>query len=389
MAVAEIVTIGTELLLGEIQDTNSRYIARALRDIGVDLYRLTTVGDNMKRITATLQEALMRADVVITTGGLGPTVDDPTRQAVADTFNVELVYKPELWEQILQRFHSFNRTPTENNKRQAYIPAIATAIRNDVGTAPAFSVELGYKTLISLPGVPREMEHIMKTFVVDYLKKRYKLEDEIILPWVIHTISMGESSIDEIIGDLEKLDNPTVGLLAHPGQTDVRVTAKARSTEEAQQMMLPVLREIHEKLEDSIFGENEDTIQSVVAAALSEHNQTLCVLEVGTDSQIYNALAEHLSSESLSGQLLDVDITHDTFKMLMYEYRDKKQADFVLAVKLTPKGEQRELYVALLDAQNLEEYSRIYSGPPGDAGRWALNVGLDQVRVKLNELKGK
>ena len=104
MAVAEIVTIGTELLLGEIQDTNSRYIARALRDIGVDLYRLATVGDNINRITATLQEALMRADIVITTGGLGPTVDDMTRQAVANTFNVDLIFKEELWEQPLERF---------------------------------------------------------------------------------------------------------------------------------------------------------------------------------------------------------------------------------------------------------------------------------------------
>jgi len=123
MAVAEIVTIGTELLLGEIQDTNSKYIARVLRDIGVDLYRLSTVGDNVQRITATLQEALMRADIVITTGGLGPTVDDPTRQAVANVFNVPLVYHEELWEQIQQRFSRYSQTPTENNKRQAYIPA--------------------------------------------------------------------------------------------------------------------------------------------------------------------------------------------------------------------------------------------------------------------------
>ena len=389
MAVAEIVTIGTELLLGEIQDTNSRYIARTLRDIGVDLYRLTTVGDNIKRITATLQEALMRADVVITTGGLGPTVDDPTRQAIADTFNVGLVYKEELWDQILQRFKYYDRIPTENNKRQAYIPANATAIRNDVGTAPAFSVELGVKTIIALPGVPREMEHIMKTYIVDYLKGRYHLEDEIILPWVLHTVSLGESSIDEIIGEMERLNNPTVGLLAHPGQTDVRVTAKAKSTEEAQQMMEPVLSEIREKLSDYIFGENQDTIQSVVASALLNQNQALCVLEVGTDALIHEALSDHLPSESLSGQLLDVDITHDTFKTLMHEYRDKKQANLVLGVMLTPHDEHQELYVALLDNQNLQEYQRIYSGPAGDAARWALNVSLDQIRTKLKKLKGK
>jgi len=388
MAVAEIVTIGTELLLGEIQDTNSRYIARALRDIGVDLYRLTTVGDNIKRISATLQEALMRADVVITTGGLGPTVDDPTRQAVADTFNVELVFKDELWDQILQRFTYYNRTPTENNKRQAYIPANAIAIRNEVGTAPAFAVELGVKTLIALPGVPREMEHIVDSFVVDYLKERYHLEDEIILPWVIHTVSLGESSIDEIIGEMEKLNNPTVGLLAHPGQTDVRVTAKARSTEEAQRMMEPVLQEIREKLAENIFGENEDTIQSVVAAELLGQNRTLCVLEVGTEALICDALSEHLSPESLFGQLLDIDITHETFKTLMHEYRDKKHADFVLGVMLTPKEENLELYVALLDTQNIQEYKRFYGGPSGDAGRWALNVGLDQIRTKLKKMKG-
>lgn len=388
MAVAEIVTIGTELLLGEIQDTNSRYIARALRDIGIDLYRLTTVGDNIKRITATLQEALMRADVVITTGGLGPTVDDPTRQAVADTFNVDLVYKQELWEQILERFSFYNRTPTENNKRQAYIPANAIAIRNDVGTAPAFAVELGVKTLIALPGVPREMEHIMNTFVVNYLKERYHLEDETILPWVIHTVSLGESSIDEIIGDMEKLNNPTVGLLAHPGQTDVRVTAKARSTEEAQRMMEPVLREIREKLTDYIFGENQDTIQSVVASDLQKQNQSLCVLEVGTDALIYNSLAEHLSPDLLSGQLLDIDVTHDTFKTLMHEYRDRKQANFVLGAMLTPHEQHLELFVALLEDQNIQEYQRLYGGPAGDAARWALNVGLDQIRTRLNKLKG-
>ena len=331
----------------------------------------------------------MRADVVITTGGLGPTVDDPTRQAIADTFNVGLVYKEELWDQILQRFKYYNRIPTENNKRQAYIPANATAIRNDVGTAPAFSVELGVKTIIALPGVPREMEHIMKTYIVDYLKGRYHLEDEIILPWVLHTVSLGESSIDEIIGEMERLNNPTVGLLAHPGQTDVRVTAKAKSTEEAQQMMEPVLSEIREKLSDYIFGENQDTIQSVVASALLNQNQALCVLEVGTDALIHEALSDHLPSESLSGQLLDVDITHDTFKTLMHEYRDKKQANLVLGVMLTPHDEHQELYVALLDNQNLQEYQRIYSGPAGDAARWALNVSLDQIRTKLKKLKGK
>jgi len=353
MAVAEIVTIGTELLLGEIQDTNSRFIARSLRDIGVDLYRLTTVGDNIQRITFTLQEALMRADVVITTGGLGPTVDDPTRQAVADVFNVPLVYHEELWDQILERFKFYKRTPTENNKRQAYIPANAIAIPNPVGTAPAFAVELGVKTIISLPGVPREMEYLMKTFVLDYLKERYKLRDEIILPWVVHTVSMGESSIDEIIGEMEKLNNPTVGLLANPGQTDVRVTAKASSADEAYRMIEPVLVEIRKKLSKHIYGENDDTIQSVVAGMLKEHNKRITVIESGTGAIVFNALSCHLDQQNLTGELLDVNINHETFKTLMQEYREKKQADLVLGLMLTSQDEEPELYIALLDHESI------------------------------------
>lgn len=385
MAVAEIVTIGTELLLGEIHDTNSKFIALALRNIGVDLYRLTTVGDNVQRITFTLLEAMMRADIVITTGGLGPTVDDPTRQAVSDAFNVPLVYKEELWEQILERFKLFHRTPSDNNKRQAFIPANAIPIRNDVGTAPAFAVELGVKTLISLPGVPREMEHLMNSFVVDYLKDRYNLQDEIILPWVVHTISLGESSIDEIIGDMEELSNPTVGLVAHPGQTDIRVTAKARSTEEAQQMMIPVLEEIKQKLGKFVFGENEDTIQSIVSALLQEEGVRITVIEAGTDAVVAKALSEHLSSEQLSSELLEVNISHSTFKSLMQEYRDQKQSDLVLGLMLNLQDDQQELFVALLDNETVTEYQRLYGGPAGDAKRWALNVSLDLVRNNFIE----
>ncbi len=385
MAIAEIVTIGTELLLGEIHDTNSKFIALALRNIGVDLYRLTTVGDNVQRITFTLLEAMMRADIVITTGGLGPTVDDPTRQAVSDAFNVPLVYKEELWEQILERFKLFHRTPSDNNKRQAFIPANAIPIRNDVGTAPAFAVELGVKTLISLPGVPREMEHLMNSFVVDYLKDRYNLQDEIILPWVVHTISLGESSIDEIIGDMEELSNPTVGLVAHPGQTDIRVTAKARSTEEAQQMMMPVLEEIKQKLGKFVFGENEDTIQSIVSALLQEEGVRITVIEAGTDAVVAKALSEHLSPEQLSSELLEVNISHSTFKSLMQEYRDQKQSDLVLGLMLNLQDDQQELFVALLDNETVTEYQRLYGGPTGDAKRWALNVSLDLVRNNFIE----
>ncbi len=136
MPTAEIITIGTELLLGEIVDTNSQFLARQLRDVGIDLFRITTVGDNVGRIAKAIQQALKRCDIVLTTGGLGPTVDDPTRDAVAQALGVPTEYHPELWSQIRDRFKRFGRIPTENNRRQAYIPQGAIPIENPVGTAP-------------------------------------------------------------------------------------------------------------------------------------------------------------------------------------------------------------------------------------------------------------
>ena len=155
MPTAEIITIGTELLLGETVDTNTRHIAQALRGLGVDLYRTQTVGDNAGRIAEAVGAALQRADIVITTGGLGPTVDDPTRQAIADAAGVTLEFHPELWEQIVARIARYGRTPTENQKRQAYIPQGGMVIENPVGTAPAFIVETP-SHLPSLSGKKRE-----------------------------------------------------------------------------------------------------------------------------------------------------------------------------------------------------------------------------------------
>ncbi len=380
MAVCEIVTIGTELLLGEIHDTNSRFIARSLRDIGVDLYRLTTVGDNQQRITATLLEALIRSDIVITTGGLGPTVDDPTRQAVANVFNVSLVYKEELWQEIVDRFAHYNRTPTENNRRQAYIPGNSIAISNPVGTAPAFYVELGGKTLISLPGVPREMEYLMNNFVVNYLKQRYDLRDEIILPWVIHTVSKGESAIDEIIGEMESLSNPTVGLLAKPGQTDIRVTAKAQSAAEAETMMEPVLQEIREKLKDFIYGENETTLEQAVAELLNQSHTRLSIIESGTNGEIFGKLKTHIPEGQITGDNVDIVFSGETLNLLLHEYQAQKNADMVLGVILSSENSDPHVRIALLSNGQVTEVNRLYGGPSGDALTWATNYALDMIR---------
>lgn len=254
MPTAEIIAIGTELLLGEIQDSNTRYLARILRGINIDLYRSTIIGDNGARISELIKEALSRSDIVITSGGLGPTVDDPTRLAVAKALDTELVFMPELWEQIVERFKRYKREPTENNRRQAYIPLGAIPVENLVGTAPAFIAERPeQKCIISLPGVPRELEYLLENEILPYLTQHYQLKG-IIKVLVVHTAGMGESLIDEQVADLELLSNPTVGLLAHPGQTDIRITAKAESEQMAKNMIKEVLESVTEKLGHNIYG---------------------------------------------------------------------------------------------------------------------------------------
>ena len=172
---AEIVSIGTELLLGEITDTNSVHIARSLRDVGISVYRMTTLGDNEARITEAIQHALARADVVITTGGLGPTVDDVTRQAAAAATARELVFHQSLLDDIAARFAGFRTNMTANNRRQAWLPQDAILLENPVGTAPCFIVEHGGGAVISLPGVPREMRFVLAQGVLPWLQRRYRL----------------------------------------------------------------------------------------------------------------------------------------------------------------------------------------------------------------------
>ena len=234
---AEIVTIGTELLLGKIVDTNAAYIARQLATIGLDLYYKTTVGDNEGRITLVLQQSLARSDVVITSGGLGPTVDDVTRQAVARAAGQELVLDEKLLAQIEARFARHGFTMSENNRRQAYIPQGAIPIENPVGTAPAFIVETEQGLIVSLPGVPRELKHLMETRVIPFLREKLQTGQLIIKSKTLRTCGIGESTVDSRIGDLMRSSNPTVGLAAHPGQTDVRITAKAENEAQADRLI--------------------------------------------------------------------------------------------------------------------------------------------------------
>jgi nicotinamide-nucleotide amidase len=379
MPVAEIIAIGTELLLGEIQDTNTQFLARAFRDAGIDLYRSTVIGDNTDRIARTIQESINRADIVITTGGLGPTVDDPTRQAVAIALGVQTEYRPELWEQIKARFQRFNRQATENNKRQAFIPAGSIPVENPVGTAPAFFSECAEKVIISLPGVPREMEFLVENKVLPYLREKYHLSGTI-KAHNIHTAGAGESQIDELIGDLEKLSNPTVGLLAHAGQIDIRVTAKANSFDEAETMMAPIIARIYERVGEHIYGMDDLSLENAVQKKLQENNAVLNINEQGLEGMLANRL-QHAGIEFYYPPKNGWDTTK-IVNNIGDDISSKKQHIQLTAI-FTPGTERQNLDLRILSDGKLYETNRSYGGPPLMGRTWAINTALDYLRRML------
>ena len=306
---AEIVMIGTELLLGEIVDTNANRLALALRDIGLDLYYKTTVGDNLARMTEVLNLALDRSDVIITSGGIGPTVDDVTRQAVADATGRKLVYSTELEAEIAARFSRFGRPMADNNKRQAYIPEGATPLTNPVGTAPCYLSEdvNGRGCIISLPGVPRELDHMMENTVIPLLIERMG-GIKVTRVRVLRTCAVGESNIDRGIGDLMTAGNPTVGLAAHVGQTDVRITAKADTEAEADTLVAGMEEKLRERLGVAVYGVGKVTVAEVVGDLLQKKSLKLGVVDTLTGGQLARDLIESGYSDLVTTDLAPANL---------------------------------------------------------------------------------
>jgi nicotinamide-nucleotide amidase len=378
MPTAEIITIGTELLLGETVDTNTRYIARSLRDKGIDLYRTSTIGDNIERIANIVREGMQRADIIITTGGLGPTIDDPTREAIAQGTGVTIEFQPELWVQIQERFERYGRKPTENNRRQAFIPKGAIAVENPVGTAPAFIVEENNKTIIALPGVPREMEYLMKHNVIPYLQERYDLRG-VIKTRVIHTSGAGESQIDEKIGDLEQLTNPTVGLAAHAGQVDVRITAKSSTEHEANQLIQNIESELRNRLGSWIYGADDDTLEKIAIDRVENLGWTICVVEAGMSGQLIHRMAR-VGGAFIGGEVLVASPSKDDLPTLVKETRNSKEASAGLGIIFVPGKVQQTIHIYLVTPESDRLITRTYGGPPQLAPIWGINICLDLIR---------
>ncbi|TLM99361.1 CinA family nicotinamide mononucleotide deamidase-related protein [bacterium] len=383
MPVAEIIAIGTELLLGEIQDTNTKHLARTLRDKGIDIYRATLVGDNSTRISNLILEAANRADIIITTGGLGPTVDDPTRDAAALAMGVQSHFNPELWGQIQARFQRMARIPTENNKRQAYLPDGAMVIENPVGTAPAFyGVVNNRSLLVCLPGVPREMEYLLENAVVPLLEIRFNLR-ETIRAVVLHCAGVGESQVDEWIGDLETCANPTVGLLAHPGIVDIRVTAKAESQAIADQMIAEMVQKVRERVGNIVYGQDADTLESAVTSLLLKNEFSLIIAGDGSQSTL---VARLLPPASTLIKIQDSKINpFERSVDLLRNSVAQAQNAIGLAIALTHSDSNRRnrLELAFVTPLEVITETRQYSGPEGNIPAWEVNYALNFLRINL------
>jgi competence/damage-inducible protein CinA-like protein len=376
MPSAEIITIGTEILLGEIVDTNTRYIARTLRGMGVDLYRTITIGDNVERIAEAIHNSMNRAEIVITTGGLGPTVDDPTREAVAKASGVDLEFREDLWEQVVGVISRYGRKPSENQKRQAFVPKGALAISNPVGTAPCFIVETERNAVVSLPGVPNEMEHILHESIIPYLQKRFEL-NEIIKIRVLHCSGLGEGMIDEKIADLETLRNPTVGLAAHTGVVDIRIAAKAKDEATADQMIANIEHQIDERLGDAVFGADEDKLEDVVLNTVAKRGWTLVGVESGLDGLLARKIPHTVSLSDLSPEAL---------LAALRAARADSNADAALGVAMVL--EERAAELALITPKGEKTHHITYGGPPRSLARWSVNLALDWLRRRAMDPEG-
>ena len=298
---AEIITVGTEILLGDILNTNCRYLSRELAAMGIEMYYQITVGDNEERLLKTLEESLNRSDIVICTGGLGPTEDDITKEVCAKYFGYKLgLHKPSL-DAMIERFKHMNRVPTKNNEKQAYFPKEAYILKNDNGTAPGCIMEKEGKMIVVLPGPPKEMESMFENYVKPYLSK---LTDDVIESEVLRIIGVGESKVEnDILDIIDSQTNPTIATYAKGYECTLRITAKAKSVEEAKELIKPMSDEMKRRFGQSLYATGETSIEEVVAKMLVENNLKIAVAESCTGGMVSASLINYpgISSVFMEG----------------------------------------------------------------------------------------
>ena len=287
---AELIAVGTELLLGEIADTDGQFVSQCLSELGINVFYHTVVGDNPARLRAELTRALGRSDLVITTGGLGPTYDDLTKEIIADTLGRRLVRDGESLARIERFFEKIGRVMTENNKKQADMPENCVIFSNDWGTAPGCAVEADGCTVIMLPGPPRECRPMMTERVMPYLRAK---SDSVIASRRIRVFGMGESAVeDRLKSMMESSLNPTVAPYAKDGEVLLRVTAKAASAAECEALLAPATERIKAELPGVVYGVDVESLEEALFLRLKERKMTFACAESCTGGLVAKRMTD-------------------------------------------------------------------------------------------------
>lgn len=286
---AEIIAVGTEILLGDIANTHAQYLSKELAALGINLHYHSAVGDNSERLAQLLDEALRRSDLILLTGGLGPTNDDLTKEIACEVMGVELAFDPKALEQIRAYFRKTGREMPENNVKQAMLPVGSTVFYNDHGTAPGAAIEKDGKCVVLMPGPPRELIPMFEEQIRPFLMK---FSDGRIVSHTLMVTGIGESTIAERLRDLLERQNPTAALYAKDGEVQVRVTAKAAGADEAEEMAAPVVNEIERRLGDYVYGVDVPNLHSVVVGLLREQRLMIATAESCTGGLLSQKLTE-------------------------------------------------------------------------------------------------
>lgn len=298
---AEIITVGTEILLGDIVNTNAQFLAKELANLGIEVYYQGSVGDNEKRLLEVFDESLKRSDLVITTGGLGPTKDDITKEVAAKYFNQELIFNEASFKQLKKYFKDRNLELSNNNLKQIYFPKDAIILENLNGTAPGAILSKDNKTIIVMPGPPKEMKLMFENGVRPYLEG---LTNTILKSKTLRIFGMGESLVENKLMDLIKnQSNPTIAPYVGNGDVTLRITAKAQDEEKAYKLIEPIEYEIRNRLNKFVYGEGNTSIEEIVSKMIVENNLTISTAESCTGGMVSSSLINYpgISSVFMEG----------------------------------------------------------------------------------------
>lgn len=298
---AELIAVGTEILLGDILNTHAKFLSNELAELGINLLYHTTVGDNKQRLQGIVAQALQRSDLIVVTGGIGPTKDDLTKETVCEQMGVPLVRDEQTVHRIKDYFQRLGKKMPENNLKQALLPEGGTVFQNQYGTAPGMAVQKNGKTAILLPGPPHELVPMFQEQVRPYLMQ---FTDSMILSHSLRIFGLGESRVDELLDELLDNQNPTVALYAKRGEVLARITAKAEAKEKCEEMVSHMVEQVKQRVGEYVYGMDVSSLEEVLVKQLIQHNKSIALAESCTGGMV----AEKITSIPGSSQCFSYGI---------------------------------------------------------------------------------